>query len=162
MTTSKPLVPVLIASIVAVLLFWIATQLLAALLPSGSTEEADRAELRAQNLATLRDENKTTLETYGWVDKEKGTVRVPIAQAMEMVLPELNTRKPAAAYPIATPAAAAPATDAGAAEAPAATETAQPAAEAGAPESAEPEAPAAGVEPAAPAGEGPAEMPHAQ
>lgn len=118
-TPSKPLVPVLFGSLIAILLFWVATQLLASWIPAGSNEEAEKAELRAKNLADLQLADKEVLETYGWVNKEKGIVRVPIKTAMEGIVPVLNSRPPAPAYPIATPAPAADAAPAGATAEPA-------------------------------------------
>ena len=38
------------------------------------------------NLKHFRDAEKTTLETYGWVDQNAGTVRLPIAKAKELIL----------------------------------------------------------------------------
>ncbi len=53
----------------------------------------------------------TAQTTYGWVDKNKGVVRIPITEAMKLTVAELADKKPAAANPIATPEpAAAPGT----------------------------------------------------
>ena len=38
------------------------------------------------NLKHFRDAEKTALETYGWVDQNAGTVRLPIAKAKELIL----------------------------------------------------------------------------
>ena len=38
------------------------------------------------NLKHFRDAEKSALETYGWVDKNAGTVRLPIAKAKELLL----------------------------------------------------------------------------
>ena len=67
-------------------------------------EEIQRAEFRAQALADLRAEDGVKLETYAWVDRAKGSVQIPIAEAMKLVLGELNNSRPQAAYPVATPA----------------------------------------------------------
>jgi hypothetical protein len=108
--TSKPFVPTLLASLIAILIFWVATRLMTAWIPAGSNEEAEKAALREKTLAELRVADEETLQTYGWVNKEKGIVRVPIERAMELVLVDLNARKPAPAYPVqAAPAAPAPA-----------------------------------------------------
>jgi hypothetical protein len=37
------------------------------------------------NLAELRAAENQALETYGWVDKERGVVRIPIERAMEII-----------------------------------------------------------------------------
>jgi hypothetical protein len=38
--------------------------------------------------ATLRDQQRAVLESYGWVDRARGVVHIPIARAMEMVAAE--------------------------------------------------------------------------
>ena len=45
-----------------------------------------------------RDSQREQLETYGWVDKEGGVVRIPIERAMDLVLEHggLAAEKPAA------------------------------------------------------------------
>ena len=94
--------------------------------PRGDTFEETRAKKRFEALKTLREADAKELETYGWVDKNKGVVRVPIDRAMQLSLSELARQRPVPAYPIAAVA-----------QAPAATA---------------PEAPPTGAAPAAPAG----------
>lgn len=53
-------------------------------------EDAARSAERAKNLAELQAADTATLTTYGWNDRAKGVVRVPITRAMELVLPTLN------------------------------------------------------------------------
>jgi hypothetical protein len=86
--------------------------------PRGSDYEETRAKKRMENLKTLREETGKALTTYAWVDKNKGTARIPIERAMELTGAELAKQKPAPAGPIATPEAQAPAS-AGASPAPA-------------------------------------------
>src|SRR5712692_2199782 len=73
--------------------------------PRGDTYEQKRAKAREEKLRAARDEETKTLTTYGWIDKNKGTVRLPISRAMELTVAELAKKKPAAAGPIATPEA---------------------------------------------------------
>jgi len=75
--------------------------------PRGDTYEQQRAQDRAKKLKDLRDEDAKALTTYAWIDKNKGTLRVPIERAMELTVSELANKKPAAAGPIATPPTAA-------------------------------------------------------
>jgi hypothetical protein len=83
--------------------------------PRGSTYEKKRAEARAKKLEEANKENLTALTTYGWVDKNKGVARIPINQAMRIMLVELPDKKPKAAGPIAAASpSASPATSAGA------------------------------------------------
>lgn len=72
-------------------------------------EEILRAEFRTKTLADLRAEETKKLDTYAWVDRAKGTVQIPINEAMKLVLSEINNARPRAAYPVATPAPVAPA-----------------------------------------------------
>ena len=81
----------------------------------GSTYEEERAKARAEKLKTAQEEWNKTSSSYGWVDKEKGVARIPIERAMELELADLQSKKPAPAGPIATPAPAeAPAPSTGA------------------------------------------------
>lgn len=57
-------------------------------------EEAVRAEARIKNLADLRAENQVKLESYAWVDRAKGKVQIPIAEAMRLVIFDLNSARP--------------------------------------------------------------------
>lgn len=69
--------------------------------PRGSDYEKKRAEVRAKKLEEAQKENLTALTTYGWVDKNKGVARIPINEAMQIMLVELPDKKPKAAGPIA-------------------------------------------------------------
>lgn len=101
--------------------------------PRGDDYEQKRAKAREEKLKTLREADSKALSTYGWVDKNKGVVRVPIERAMELTVAELSSKHPMPAYPIATPAAQ-PTPPGAAAPSPprAPSPTAQPAAQPGA------------------------------
>lgn len=71
--------------------------------PRGSDYEETRARKRMENLKTSREEAEKALNTYGWIDKNKGIARVPIERAMELTVAKLAQQKPAPAGPIATP-----------------------------------------------------------
>jgi hypothetical protein len=86
-------------------------------MPRGSDYEETRAKKRMENLKTVREDAEKALNAYGWVDKNKGVVRIPISRAMNLTVAELAQKKPAAAGPIATPQA--PATAAPGSPAPA-------------------------------------------
>ncbi len=103
--------PFFALGLLMLLLFWGVNKWL---IGSGASnpepEEAVRAELRIKNLADLRTENAQKLEKYAWVDRAKGTVQIPIAEAMKLVVPDLNASAPRPAYPVVvTPAAPDPA-----------------------------------------------------
>jgi hypothetical protein len=72
--------------------------------PRGDTYEQQRAQNRQKKLKDLRDEDAKALTSYAWVDKNKGSVRIPIERAMQLTVAELASKKPTAAGPIATPA----------------------------------------------------------
>jgi hypothetical protein len=83
--------------------------------PRGSDYEKKRAEARAKKLEEAQKENLMALTTYGWVDKNKGVARIPINQAMQIMLVELPDKKAKAAGPIAAASpSASPAPSAGA------------------------------------------------
>jgi len=75
--------------------------------PRGDTYEKMRAEARAKKLKDARDEDSKALTGYAWIDKNKGTVRLPIDRAMELTVADLANKKPAPAYVIAAPEASA-------------------------------------------------------
>lgn len=95
--------------------------------PRGTDYEKKRAEARLKKLEDAQKENLTALTTYGWVDKNKGVARIPINQAMQIMLVELPDKKPTAAGPIAAASpGAAPETSPGASASPAASASASP------------------------------------
>lgn len=88
------------------LLFMLFGAIVLALLgPSARTDnyEQNRAKKRVDLLKTLREEDIKALTAYGWIDKAKGSARIPIDRAMQLMAVELAQKKPAPAYPIATP-----------------------------------------------------------
>jgi FtsZ-interacting cell division protein ZipA len=78
-------------------------------MPRGSDYEETRAKKRMEKLKSVREEAETALNSYAWVDRNKGVVHVPISRAMELTTVELAKQKPAPAGPIATPQAQSPA-----------------------------------------------------
>jgi FtsZ-interacting cell division protein ZipA len=77
--------------------------------PRGSNYEETRAKKRMETLKTVREDAEKTLNTYAWIDKNKGVVRIPISRAMELTTAQLAQQKPAPAGPIATPQEQSPA-----------------------------------------------------
>src|SRR5438046_6846241 len=73
--------------------------------PRGSDYEETRAKKRMEKLKTVREDAEKALNTYAWIDKNKGVVRIPISRAMELTIAQLAQQKPAPAGPIATPEA---------------------------------------------------------
>jgi hypothetical protein len=116
--------------------------------PRGNDYEQKRAKSREQKLKALHEEDAKALTTYGWIDKNKGVVRIPVARAMGLTIAELAQKKPAPAGPIATPAPSAAASPAGSPAATPATPPAKPAA-----------SPAPGQSPPVTAAPTPAKMP---
>src|SRR6058998_3584328 len=74
-------------------------------MPRGSDYEETRAKKRMENLKTAQGDAEKALNTYAWVDKNKGVVRIPISRAMELTVADLAKQKPSPAGPIATPQA---------------------------------------------------------
>ena len=71
--------------------------------PRGDTYERMRADNRMEKLKKARDDDAKALADYAWVDKNKGTVRLPVERAMELTVADLANKKPAPAGPIASP-----------------------------------------------------------
>jgi len=71
--------------------------------PRGDTYEQKRAKAREEKLKVAREEDAKALTTYAWIDKTKGSARIPIERAMELTVTELAQKKPAPAGPIASP-----------------------------------------------------------
>ncbi len=109
--------PMFIGALVMIGAFLVIALLLRGVAPSGATDDTEKAETRRTNLASLEETDHEELNTYGWVDREKGSVRLPIAEAMTAEIALLNQQEPRPAYPVATPAPAV-AADAAPADAP--------------------------------------------
>ncbi|MFL6526753.1 MAG: hypothetical protein ACJ8IQ_01515 [Chthoniobacterales bacterium] len=69
--------------------------------PRGTDFETKRANDRTDKLKATHDQADKNLNSYAWVDKDKGVARIPIEQAMKVTLAELSQKKPAPAGPIA-------------------------------------------------------------
>ena len=96
-----------VTALVMILLFLGLVALLVEQRRHVQTYDEARKEQRLKNLADLNTENEKILAEYHWVDKAKGIVGIPIDQAMNLVLTELQSIQPHAAGPIATPPPAA-------------------------------------------------------
>lgn len=94
--------------------------------PRGDTYEQKRAKAREEKLKVAREEDAKALTSYAWIDKNKGTARIPIERAMELTVTELAQKKPAPAGPIATPEQPTVAASGAAAPSPAATASPSP------------------------------------
>lgn len=54
------------------------------------TTSAEVAAERKQTLIALQSQEASVVNSYGVVNAEEGTVRIPIERAMELVVPRLN------------------------------------------------------------------------
>lgn len=63
-------------------------------------EEAQRAVQRMEILAKVNEENAALTTTYGWLDRAKGTVRIPVDRAVELAVAKLAQIAPHPAYPV--------------------------------------------------------------
>jgi len=97
----KPVFWIFVAALIGLGLFFGMNSLF--LGKSNSTldpEDPARDAERVKNLADLKAENEIKLNTYAWVDQPKGSIQIPIAEAMTLVIADLNAKKPAPAYPV--------------------------------------------------------------
>ena len=92
-----------LGTVLLFLFFGLLVLVVFAAIPRKDNYEDKRAQGRAEKLKTARDETNKALTTYAWIDKGKGTVRVPIERAMELAVVDLASKKPMIAGPIATP-----------------------------------------------------------
>src|SRR6476660_7995818 len=128
-------------------------------IPRSSDYEETRAKKRMENLKTVREDAEKALNTYAWIDKNKGVVQIPISRAMELTVADLAKQKPAPAGPITTPPAQSPAPATSAA--PAASPKPGAAQTAASPSAQPPSSPSPAAQPAAstPASPGPTTAP---
>lgn len=92
---------IFVIGIIGLALFFFITQWLrSTTTASTDPEDPARDAERVKNLADLRAEDQAKLTTYAWVDRAKGSVQIPLDQAMNLVIPTLNASKPRPAYPI--------------------------------------------------------------
>lgn len=97
----KPVFWIFVAAVIGLGLFFVANNLFFGKAASTlDPEDPARDAERVKNLADLMAENQVKLETYAWVDQAKGSVQIPIAEAMKLVIADLNSKKPAPAYPV--------------------------------------------------------------
>src|SRR5204862_6756613 len=62
--------------------------------PRGDSYEKMRAEARAKKPKDAREEDSKALTSNAWIDKNKGTVRLPIGRAMEFTVADQPQKKP--------------------------------------------------------------------
>ena len=97
----KPVFWIFVAAVIGLGLFFGMNSLF--LGKSNSTldpEDPARDAERVKNLADLKAENEIKLNTYAWIDQPKGSIQIPIAEAMTLIIADLNAKKPAAASPV--------------------------------------------------------------
>lgn len=82
--------------------------------PRGDSYEEKEAKGRFEKLTAAHEQDMKALTSYAWVDKNKGVVRIPITEAMQLTVNELAQTSPKPANPIAV-SEASPATPAAAA-----------------------------------------------
>ncbi|MEY2480500.1 MAG: hypothetical protein QOI04_1427 [Verrucomicrobiota bacterium] len=83
------------------LFFGLLVLVVMAAIPRNDNYEDKRAKARAEKLKAAQEETNKALTSYAWIDKTKGTVRLPIERAMELSVTELAAKKPMPAGPIA-------------------------------------------------------------
>ncbi len=67
---------------------------------TGADEEALRAAQRVEILAKVNEANEAKISGYSWTDKAKGTVSIPVDQALPLALAKLQASPPRPAYPV--------------------------------------------------------------
>src|SRR5438046_7097299 len=90
-----------LAVVLSLALFGVIVRAIIGPMPRGSDYEETRAKKRIEKLKTVREDAEKALNTYAWIDKNKGVVQIPISRAMELTTAQLAQQKPAPAGPIA-------------------------------------------------------------
>lgn len=97
----KPVFWIFVAALIGLGLFFGANTLFFGKTSSTlDPEDPARDAERVKNLADLLAENEIKLNTYAWVDQAKGSVQIPVNEAMKLVIASLNAKRPAPAYPV--------------------------------------------------------------
>ncbi|MDX2080902.1 MAG: hypothetical protein SFU53_08970 [Terrimicrobiaceae bacterium] len=101
-SAKKPaLWPFFVFGIVLLGLFWLATKwMIGGSVGNTDPEEAARSAQRVKNLEELRAEDAAKLNSYEWVDRAKGEVRIPIDVAKSLIVTRLRESEPRPAYPV--------------------------------------------------------------
>jgi hypothetical protein len=99
---SKSIWPMFLGAFVLFGLFAIAVQWMRSLSdPAAFDEDAIRAKQRYEILAKVTEENNGLTTKYAWVDRAKGTVRLPVDRAMDLTAAKLAAQgEPKPAYPV--------------------------------------------------------------
>lgn len=77
--------------------------------PAGNPAVAPYRSTPVTDLGDMRRAEDRALSSYGWVDRQKGIVRIPIEEAKKLVLERGLPQQSQIATPLAVPAPAAPA-----------------------------------------------------
>ena len=107
----KALWPSLTVGLLMILFFWLGTKALLELPEPAPAEDAARSAERAKAYEDMQSENAARLTQFGWADREKGNVQIPIDLAMNLTVNRLKGQIPAPAGSVnpPVPAPAAPA-----------------------------------------------------
>ncbi len=94
-------------SLLAFLIFGVAIWVIVRSYSNQPTVEDERSKVRLDYKAEAETMARRYLETYGWVDKEKGLAHVPVAEAAKRVIEAYQTKQvKASAVPVPGTAAA--------------------------------------------------------
>ena len=57
-------------------------------------EPVDQAQIdeRLETLSKVRASEKKEIDSYGWIDKSEGVVRIPVSQAMQLTVKDLKVK----------------------------------------------------------------------
>ena len=84
------ILPSVIVGLGTIVVFALLVLLVSKLSDGGKVEVVANTGDQPPSAAELREQEAETLSTYGWVDQDKGTVRIPVERAAELLIEELN------------------------------------------------------------------------
>lgn len=96
----RSILPTFILGLVLIALFLIGSKALISLSAPIEGEDAARSAERTAAYAKLIENNHQRLSTYAILDKQAGSVQIPIHVAMSLAEERLNAKEPAPANPI--------------------------------------------------------------
>ena len=89
-SNGSSILPSVFVGLGTIVVFALLVLLVSKLSDGGKVEVVANTGDQPPSAAELREQEAETLSTYGWVDQDKGTVRIPVERAAELLIEELN------------------------------------------------------------------------
>lgn len=108
--TKKSIWPIVVGGLLMMLIFYMGSKYLIATAPADADEDSLRGIERMEILKAHLEAEAPKLTTFAWIDRNAGTVQIPVDLAMELTVASLAARSDVRpAYPINPEETSAPA-----------------------------------------------------